>query len=294
MRIFITGATGFVGSAVVRELLTHGHNVLGLARSEASAAALERAGAGVLRGSLADLDSLKRGVSEADGVIHCAFDHDFSNFAASARAEQAALEALGAAIVGSDRPIVITGGTIGLAPGRLLTEDDVGSSSLPRKAQEIALALAARGVRASVIRLSPSVHGDGDRGMVPSLIQSAREKGFVTYVGAGENRWSAVHRLDAARLYRLALEKGIAGARYHAVDDEGVPIRAVAEVIGRRLGVPAVSKSPEEAASILGFIGHVLAMDGPASNALTRERLGWAPTERGLLEDLEKGTYFDA
>jgi nucleoside-diphosphate-sugar epimerase len=293
MRVFITGATGFVGSAVVQELLTHGHRVIGLARSGASASALERAGAGVHRGSLADLDSLKGGASEADGIIHCAFEHDFSNFAESARAEQAAIEALGSALVGSDRPLVVTGGTIGLTLGRLLTEEDVGSSAIPRKSQEVAFSLAERGVRASVVRLSPSVHGDGDHGMVPSLIKSAREKGFATYVGAGDNRWSAVHRLDAARLYRLALEKGTAGARYHAVGEEGVPIRAIAEAIGRRLGVPAVSKSPEEAASILGFIGHVLAMDGPASNALTRARLGWAPTERGLLEDIEKGTYFD-
>src|SRR5262245_4811219 len=192
MRIFITGATGFVGSAVVQEILTNGHSVIGLARSEASAAALERAGAGVHRGSLTDLDSLKRGASEADGTIHCAFDHDLSNFAANASIEQAAIEALGSALVGSDRPLVVTGGTVGLAPGHLLTEEDVGSSSIPRKAQEVALSLAARGVRASVVRLSPSVHGDGDHGMVPRLVKSAREKGFATYVGAGDNRWSAV------------------------------------------------------------------------------------------------------
>ena len=287
MRIFITGATGFVGSAVVQELLTNGHSVIGLARSEASAAALKRAGAGVHRGSLVDLDSLKRGASEADGIIHCAFDHDFSNFAANASIDQAAIEALGSALVGSDRPLVVTGGTVGLAPGRLLTEEDVGSSSIPRKSQEAALALAARGVRASVVRLSPSVHGDGDHGMVPLLVKSAREKGFATYVGAGDNRWSAVHRLDAARLFRLVLERADPGTVVHAVGDEGDPMRSIAEVIGRVLRLP-VQAVPEET---FGFLGNVFALDQPSSSAWTREKFDWRPTHPSLLADLEAGNY---
>jgi nucleoside-diphosphate-sugar epimerase len=290
MRVFVTGATGFIGSAIVQELLGAGHHVVGLARSDAGARSLATAGAEVHRGSLEDLDSLKRGAAGADGVIHTAFIHDFSDIAANARADKLAIEAMTATLAGSGKPLIVTSGTLGLPPGRPGTEDD---SPFPRKSEEAGLVAAAQGVRAMVMRLSPSVHGDGDHGFVPILIKRAREKGFAIFVAEGKNRWPAVHRLDAARLYRLALEKGTAGARFHGVADEGIPVREIAEVIGRHLNVPAVSKTPEEAAELLGFIGHVLAMDGPASNALTRERLGWHPTHPGLIQDLEKGRYFD-
>jgi nucleoside-diphosphate-sugar epimerase len=288
MRVFVTGASGFIGSAIVRELIGAGHQVLGLARSEAGAKAVAAAGAQVHRGTLEDLDSLKRGAVEADAIIHTAFNHDFANFAASCQADKLAIETLGDALAGSDRPLIVTSGVLGVA-----TEEDSPSGAIPRKSEETGLAMAAKGVRAMVIRLPPSVHGDGDHGFVPTLIRVAREKGFATYVGEGRNRWSAVHRLDAARLYRLALEKGKTGDRFHGVADEGIPIKEIAEVIGRRLAVPAVSKSPEEAAALFGFIGHVLAMGGESSSARTRERLGWGPTEPGLIADLEKGRYFD-
>jgi nucleoside-diphosphate-sugar epimerase len=289
MRVFVTGATGFVGSAVVRELLGAGHQVLGLARSEGGAAAVAAAGAEVLRGSLEDLDGLKRGAAGADGVIHMAFNHDFSNFAANAKADRVAIEAMAEALAGSGKPLIVTSGSVGRR-----TEEDSPAHDFPRKSEEAGLASVARGVRAMVVRLSPSVHGDGDHGFVPALIQFARARGFAIYVGDGQNQWSAVHRLDAARLYRLALEKGTAGARFHGVADDGIPIRQIAETIGRRLGVPAVSKTADEAAEFLGFIGRILAMDGRSSNALTRERLGWQPNQPGLIEDLEHGRYFDA
>jgi nucleoside-diphosphate-sugar epimerase len=294
MRVFITGATGFVGSAIVQELLGAGHRVLGLARSDAGAASLAAAGADVHRGSLEDLESLKRGAAVVDGVIHTAFIHDFSDFAANAKADKLAIEAMTATLAGSGKPFLVTSGVLGLASGRPGTEEDSPGSGSPRKSEEAGLAASAQGVRAMVMRLSPSVHGDGDHGFVPALIKLAREKGFVVYVGEGKNRWPAVHRLDTAKLYRLALEKGTSGARFHGVADEGIPIRDIAEVIGRRLNMPAVSKTPEEAAALLGFIGHVLAMDCTASNTLTRERLGWHPTQPGLLRDLEHGRYFVA
>jgi nucleoside-diphosphate-sugar epimerase len=293
MRIFITGATGFIGSAIVQELLAAGHRVLGLARSDAGAASLAAAGGEVHRGSLEDLDSLKRGAAAVDGVIHTAFIHDFSDFAANAKVDKLAIEAMAAALAGSGKPFLVTSGVLGLASGRPGTEEDSPAANFPRKSEEAGLAAAAQGVRAMVIRLPPSVHGDGDHGFVPRLIKLAREKGFAIYVGEGKSCWPAVHRLDAARLYRLALEKGISGARFHGVADEGIPTREIAEVIGRRLNVPAVSKTPEEAAALLGFIGHVLAMDGSASNTLTRERLGWHPTQPGLIHDLEHGRYFE-
>ncbi len=292
MRVFVTGASGWVGSAVTRDLIAAGHKVLGLARSDASAKVVADAGAEVLRGELADLDSLERGATACDAVIHTAFIHDFSAFAANCAADKAAIEAIGATLEGSGRPLIVTSGTLGLPAGRLGTEDDSPASALPRKSEETGLAMAARGVRAMCVRLSPSVHGEGDHGFVAILVRTAREKGFSAYVGDGKNRWPGVHRFDAARIYRLALEKGVSGARYHGVADEGVPVREIAEVIARHLGVPAVSKTPEEAGALLGFIGHVLGMDGPASSALTRERLGWKPTGPGLIADLEAGHYF--
>ncbi len=292
MRVFVTGASGWVGSAVTKDLISAGHKVLGLARSDASARVVADAGAEVHRGSLDDLDSLKRGAAACDAVIHTAFIHDFTAFAANCATDKAAIEAIGGALEGSGRPLIVTSGTLGLPAGRLGTEDDAPASALPRKSEETGLALAARGVRAMCVRLSPSVHGEGDHGFLSILIRAARETGFSTYVGDGKNRWPGVHRFDAARIYRLALEKGVSGARFHGVADEGVPVRDIAEVIARHLKVPAVSKTAEEAGALLGFIGHVLAMDGPVSSALTRERLGWKPTGPGLIADLETGHYF--
>ncbi len=292
MHVFVTGATGFIGSAVVHELLAAGHQVLGLARSDAGARSLAAAGAAVHRGSLADLESLQRGAAAADAVIHTAFIHDFTDFAASARVDQRAIEAMTATLAGSGKPFIVTAGTLGLPPGRPGTEEDKPASSMPRRSEAAGLAAAAQGVRAMVIRLPPSVHGDGDHGFVPALIQLARERGFAVYVGDGRNRWPAVHRLDAARVYRLALEQGSAGAVFHAIADEGIPVREIAELVGRRLNLPTASKTPEEAAALLGFIGHARAMDGPATSTRTRARLGWQPSQPGLLEDLEQGRYF--
>ncbi len=293
MRVFVTGASGWVGSAVTRDLIAAGHEVLGLARSDESARTVAAAGAEVHRGALDDLDGLKRAAAACDGVIHAGFVHDFANFAASCAIDKAAIEALGAALEGSGRPLLVSSG-MSTPPGRLGTEDDSIAVVLPRKSEEVALSMVARGVRAMVVRLAPSVHGDGDHGFVATLVRSARKEGFATYIGDGENRWPAVHRFDAARIYRLALEKGASGARFHGVAEEGIPIRAIAEAIGRRLNVPAVSKTPEEAGALLGFIGRILAMDLPASSALTQQRIGWRPTGPGLIADLDTGRYFDA
>ena len=281
MRVFVTGASGFIGSAVVPELIGAGHQVVGLARSEEAAASLAAAGADVHRGSLGDLESLRAGAAASDGVIHCAYIHDFSDMPGAAAADRGAIEAFGAALAGSGRPLVITSGTLLVSPGRLATEEDAptaGPDSHPRVASEgLALALASRGVRPSVIRLPPSVHGDGDKGFVPALINIARAKGVSAYIGDGSNHWPAVHRLDAARLYRLALEKAAPGTRLHGVAEEGIPTREIAEVIGRHLDLPVVSKSAEEAAEHFGWIAYFLGVNGPASSALTRERLGWNP-----------------
>jgi nucleoside-diphosphate-sugar epimerase len=294
MRVFVTGATGFVGTAVVRELIGAGHPVLGLARSDAGAKSLIAAGAQVHRGSLEDLESLRSGATAADGVIHTAFIHDFNNYAPAAEADRRAIETLGGALAGSDRPLIVTSGTLLVQRQKsLATEEDAPTSNFPRKSEEAALALAARGVRASVLRLPPSVHGNGDHGFVPHLISTAREKGVSVFIGDGLNRWPAVHRSDAAHLYRLMLEKSSIGARYHGVADEGVPTREIAEVIGRGLNVPVVSKSGEEAADHFGWIARFFAIDGPASSALTQEQLGWRPVQPGLIADLNADHYFE-
>jgi nucleoside-diphosphate-sugar epimerase len=293
MKVFVTGATGFIGSAVVQELIQAGHRVLGLARSEAGANSLAAAGAEVHRGSLEDLESLRGGAAATDGVIHTAFIHDFNNYAPAAEKDTHAIDTLGTALAGSDRPFVVTSGTLVVRrKGALATEEDTANPDFPRKSEDAALALASRGIRVSILRLPPSVHGKGDHGFVPALIGIAREKGVSAYVGDGLNRWPAVHRLDAASLYRLVLAKGSAGASYHGVGDEGVPFRDIAAVIGRHLNVPVVSKSPEEAANHFGWLAHFVGVDCPASCAQTQERLGWRPVQPGLIPDLD-AHYFE-
>ena len=295
MRVFVTGATGFIGSAVVPELIKAGHQVLGMARSDAGAKFLEGAGAKVHRGDLEDLESLRKGAEQSDGVIHLAFNHDFSKFVENCEMDRRAVEALGSALAGSDRPLVITSGTgIVRVEGRPATEDDTPNSPLPRVAsEEAAAALAAKGMRVSVMRL-PQVHDTVKQGLITYLVAVAREKGVSAYVGDGSNRWPAVHILSCAQLYRLALEKGKAGARYHAVGEEGVSLREIAEVIGRGLKVPVVSISPEKAGEHFGWLAHFVGFDIPASSALTQERLGWRPTGPGMISDLEKMNYFPA
>lgn len=301
MRVFVTGATGHIGSLVVRELLEAGHQVVGLARSDRSASALAAVGAEAQRGALDDLDSLRAGASAADGVIHLAFMHDFSNFAAAGAADLRAVETMGAALEGSGKPFVVTSGTLTLAftPGRIGTEDltpDLGSPPRPRVASEnTAVALGQRGVRSSVVRLAPLVHGPTDlHGFVPSLINIARDKGVSAYVGEGASRWPAVHELDAAHLYRLALEKAPAGSRLHGVGEEGIPFRDIAEIIGRRLNLPVVSIAREEADGHFGFLSAFVTLDNPTSSALTQELLGWRPVHPGLIADLEEDHYFDS
>lgn len=296
MLVFVTGATGFVGSAVVQDLLRAGHQVLGLARSEAGASALTAAGASVQRGTLEDLDALRAAAAQADGVVHTGFNHDFSKFAASCELDRRAIEALGDALAGSDRPLVITSGVAHIAPGRLATEADpppATSAAYPRQSEAAAAAQAARGVRAMTVRLPPSVHGVGDHGFVPMLVGIAREAGVSVYRDGGTpQRWPAVHRLDAAPVYRLALERGTAGARYHAIAEEGVPFAAIAEVIGRRLGVPVEARSAEACAAHFGWFAGFATMDVPTSSERTRAVLGWSASQPGLLADIDQAAYF--
>ncbi len=297
MRVFVTGATGFIGSAIVPELINAGYQALGLTRSDAGAESLIAAGAEVHRGELEDLESLRSGAAKSDGVIHCAFDHDFLNFVANCEKDRRAIEALGAALTGSDRPMIVTSGTgMGNAvPGQPATEEHVDlHNPNPRVASELAAAsVAAGGVNVSVVRL-PQVHNTVKQGLITYAIALAREKGVSGYVGDGLNRWPAVHVLDAARLYRLALEKREAGARYHAVAEEGVPVRDIAEVIGRGLKVPVVALSSEEARAHFGWLAMFAGLDLTASSAQTQERLGWRPTGPGLIADLEQMRYFEA
>jgi nucleoside-diphosphate-sugar epimerase len=294
MRVFVTGATGWVGSAVIEELQTAGHSVLGLARSDAAAANLAAAGVAVQRGSLEDLDSLRAGAAASDAVIHTAFNHDFSRFAENGAAERVAIEAMGDTLAGTGKTLIVTSGVGLIAPGRLITEDDGRDNTVPfpRDPETVAAAVAARGVHVSVIRLAPSVHGKGDHGFVPIVIGMAREHGVSAYAGEGNNRWPGVHRRDAARLYRLALERGAEHAVYHAVADEGFPFREIATIIGRQLNVPVVSLSGDEIGAHFGWFAHFAQIDAPSSSAKTRQSLAWQPTEPTLLADLDSAAYF--
>ncbi|WP_179466192.1 SDR family oxidoreductase [Mycolicibacterium vinylchloridicum] len=292
MKLFVTGASGWVGSAVVPELVNAGHQVVGLARSDASAEKLAKAGADVHRGDLEDLDSLRSGAKDVDGVIHLAFHHDFTDFANAGELDRQAITALGETLAGSGRPLVVTSGTAGHAVGQVLTEDQPANPQSPRVSEPAALAFQDQGVRVSIVRLAPTVHGNGDYGFVPTLINVARDTGVAAHVGDGANRWSAVHRDDAAVLFRLAVESADAGTVLHAIGEEGVATRQIAEAIGHHLGVPVTSVAPEHAMDHFGWIGAFFALDIPASSALTRQRFGWTPTGIGLLEDLDQGHYF--
>jgi nucleoside-diphosphate-sugar epimerase len=291
MRIFVTGATGFIGSAVVRELIDAGHQVLGLARSDAGAQSLQAAGADVHRGDLEDLESLRRGAAASDGVIHTAFRHDWSRFAESCELDKRAIEAIGAVLQGSSRPFIVSSG-VGVAQGRAAIETDppLSSAAFPRVSEATAVGLMERGVRASVMRL-PQVHDTVKQGLVTRLVAVAGAKGISAYIGDGQNRWPAAHIADVAHLYRLALEKGTAGARYHAVAEEGVRLKDIAAAIGRGLNIPVTSISQEQAQEHFGFIGFFAGRDAPTSSAQTRANLGWNPTGPGLLTDLGNMRY---
>jgi nucleoside-diphosphate-sugar epimerase len=293
MRIFVTGATGFIGTPTVKELTSAGHKVLGMARSDAGAKSLAALGADVHRGSLEDLDSLRKGATTSDAVIHLGFLHDFSKFKENCEIDKQAIEALGSVLAGSDRPLIVTSGTAGLAtPGQVATEDTVVPPDFPfpRVSEQTALTLVAKGVNASVMRL-PQVHNTIKQGLVTYLIAVAREKGVSAYVAEGHNRWAAAHVLDVAHLYRLALEKHETGAKYHAVAEEGVAMRDIAETIGKGLKVPVTSLSPEEAQAHFGFLSMFASHDLRASSAQTRKKLGWNPTGPGLIADLERVRY---
>ena len=294
MRVFVTGAAGFIGTATTRELIANGHEVLGLARSDANVAALEKMGASVHRGSLEDLDSLRQGARETDGTIHLAFIHDFSRFAENGQVDKRAIEAMGDALAGTNKPFIATSGTGLVAPGGLVTEDmrPPAAANAPRVSEQVGLAYAARGVRAMAIRL-PQVHGgDGAAGLVTYLLEIAKQTRVVAYVDDGSARWPSAHRLDVARLYRLALEKGAAGAIYHAVAEEGVPMRQIADVLGRALNVPVKSIKKEEAGAYYGPLAMFAGLDVPASSAKTRAALGWKPTEIGMIADIGQPNYF--
>ena len=293
MRVFVTGATGFIGTPVVKELISAGHDVLGLARSEAGAEQLAGIGAEVHRGTLEDLDSLRSGAAASEAVIHLGFIHDFSRFKENCEIDQHAIEALGSVLAGTNRPLIVTSGTAGLAaPGQIATEDNAAPPDFPfpRVSEQTALALMSKGVRASVMRL-PQVHDTVKQGLVTYLIAVAREQGISAYIGEGQNRWAAAHVLDVARLYRLALEKNEAGAKYHAVAEQGVRMRDIAEAIGRGLKVPVKSLLPEEAPAHFGWLSMFASHDLQATSAKTREKLGWRPTGPGLIADLEQMDY---
>jgi len=295
MKIFVTGATGFIGSAVVQEFIDKGYKVLGLARSDAGAKSLIGSGAEVHRGDVEDLESLRSGAAAADAVIHTAFIHDFSRFREVCEIDRRATEALGSALAGSDRPLIVTSGLARVVSGRAATEQDPAppvSDSYPRASEQTAAALAERGVRTTIVRL-PQVHDTVKQGLVSYAIEVARKKGVSAYVGEGRNRWAAVHLPDAARLYRLALEKGEPGARYHAVAEEGVPFREIAEAIGRRSNVPLVSLPPEESATHFGWLARFAGWDLSGSSELTQARLGWRPAGPGLIADLDAVQYFE-
>ena len=294
MRVFVTGAAGFIGTETTKELIANGHQVVGLARSDDNVQTLEKLGAEVRRGSLQDLDSLKSGARDSDGVIHLAFIHDFAKFAENGAIDKAAIEAMGDVLVGTNKPFIVTSGTGLVAPNVVVTEDMRRDSSphVPRVSEQAGLAYATRGVRAMAMRL-PQVHGaPGRAGLISYLVELARKKGAAAYVGDGTERWAAAHRQDVARLYRLALEKGVADGIYHAVGEEGVPMRQVIEVIGRALNVPVVSIRKEEAGDFYGPLAMFAGLDMPASSALTQQRLGWTPTGIGLIADISQPGYF--